>query len=77
MTSYEAAHDDFSAVVDENSEMKQLATGMGFTEGPVWLPSQNAVIFTDIPANALMKWSESDGLSVHHDNSHFAIGLYA
>ncbi|MEM6281193.1 MAG: SMP-30/gluconolactonase/LRE family protein [Chloroflexota bacterium] len=77
MTSYEAAHDDFSAVVNENSEMQQLATGMGFTEGPVWLPSQNAVIFTDIPANALMKWSESDGLSVHHDNSHFAIGLYA
>lgn len=75
--SYETAHPDFAAVVTENSVMRQVASGMHFTEGPVWLPSQNAVIFTDIPANALMKWSESGGLETYDDNSHFAIGLYA
>ena len=75
--SYEAAHDDFIDVVTKKSEMRQVATGMSFTEGPVWLPRENAVIFTDIPANSLMRYSEADKLSVYNDNSHFAIGLYA
>ena len=77
MSSYESAHPAFEAVVHENSVMKQVASGMGFTEGPVWIRNENAVIFTDIPANALMKWSDTDGLEVYNDNSHFAIGLYA
>lgn len=56
-------------------EVEQLATGMAFTEGPCWLAEHGKVIFTDIPANAIMQWSASDGLSVWCDNSHFAIGL--
>lgn len=77
MNSYESAHPAFEAIVHENSVMKQLASGMGFTEGPVWISKKNAVIFTDIPGNALMKWSDKSGLEIYLDNSHFAIGLYA
>ncbi len=76
MSSYESAHPDFKAIVNQTSVMKKLASGMGFTEGPVWIGKENALIFTDIPANALMKWSDTDGLEIYNDNSHFAIGLY-
>ncbi|MCS6835404.1 MAG: SMP-30/gluconolactonase/LRE family protein [Anaerolineae bacterium] len=66
----------FHEIVDERETCQQLATGMAFTEGPVYLPDQDAVLFTDIPANAIMRWSATRGLSIYESNAHFAIGLY-
>lgn len=48
-------------------EVSRLATGMGFTEGPVWLPGQRALVFSDIPNGRLMRWSEMDGLSTYEE----------
>jgi gluconolactonase len=56
-------------------ELERLATGFGFTEGPVWLAEHGCLLFTDIPANAILRWSEAAGLSLWSDNAHFAIGL--
>ncbi|MEN0001865.1 MAG: SMP-30/gluconolactonase/LRE family protein [Pseudomonadota bacterium] len=56
-------------------EVEQLATGMAFTEGPCWLAEHRKLVFTDIPANAIMQWHPDTGLQVWCDNSHFAIGL--
>jgi gluconolactonase len=72
----QSMHPDFSAVVQPNSEVRRVATGMAFTEGPVWIETEQCVFFTDIPNNAIMRWSEHDGLSIYNANSHFAIGLY-
>lgn len=57
------------------SDVEQLATGMAFTEGPCWLAEHGKVLFTDIPANAIMEWSADGGLKTWCDNSHFSIGL--
>ena len=35
-------------IVSQDAEVKQLGTGMKFTEGPVWLPAKNIVVFSDI-----------------------------
>jgi gluconolactonase len=76
MTRVERLQPQFDEVVDADTELRQVATGMAFTEGPVWHPSQQCVLFTDIPNNNIMRWSEAEGLSTHVQNSHFAIGLY-
>jgi gluconolactonase len=76
MTDVELFHPAFAAVVDADAQRRQLAMGMAFTEGPVWVERDQSVLFTDIPANAIMRWSERDGLRVHNANAHFAIGLY-
>lgn len=55
------ANDD--SLVEEGAEVVKLAGGMAFTEGPVWLPKQDILVFSDIPNSKLMQWSESDGLS--------------
>lgn len=52
-------------IVAADAKVKQLATGMKFTEGPVWLPEKNIVVFSDIPNSMLMQWSEKDGLKPH------------
>lgn len=36
---------------------------MKFTEGPVWLPDEQTLVFSDIPNSLLMMWSEKEGLS--------------
>ncbi len=38
---------------------------MSFTEGPVWLPKEETLVFSDIPNSKLMQWSESGGLSTY------------
>jgi len=40
---------------------------MGFTEGPVWLPEERILIFSDIPNSRLMQWSEDGGLAVYRE----------
>lgn len=56
------------SVVEEGAKVKKLAEGMKFTEGPVWLPKENCLVFSDIPNSKLMKWSEKDGLSIYRQS---------
>lgn len=69
-------HPDFAAILRPDSTVRRLATGMAFTEGPVWVEAEQCVLFTDIPNNAIMRWHAERGLDVYCSNSHFAIGLY-
>jgi len=43
--------------------MEVLADGFGWSEGPVWVPGGNYLLFTDVPGNVMYKWNEEDGLS--------------
>lgn len=56
------------------SEPEKLFTGFQFTEGPVWLP-EGYLLFSDIPASRIYKWSEKDGLEVWRDPSLKSNGL--
>ncbi len=42
-----------------------LAEGFEWSEGPLWLPEQEKVIFSDIPNNSIFEWSEKDGLKLY------------
>jgi len=60
--------DDDRQLVAKGAKVEKLAGGMKFTEGPVWLPSEKKLVFSDIPNSKLMQWSEADGLSVYRDS---------
>lgn len=49
-------------------QVRKLAGDMGFVEGPVWLPGQQRLVFSDIPRSKLMSWSEEDGLGVFRES---------
>ena len=34
----------------------RICTGFGFTEGPVWVASDDALLFSDIPGNTMHRW---------------------
>ncbi|OFW03490.1 MAG: hypothetical protein A3I61_16750 [Acidobacteria bacterium RIFCSPLOWO2_02_FULL_68_18] len=49
------------ALVAPDAKVERVATGFGFTEGPVWVRSGGFLIFSDIPANAINRWTPADG----------------
>jgi gluconolactonase len=49
-------------LIEPAAKVEKLAGDMKFLEGPVWVASKKAVIFSDIPNSKLMQWSAKDGL---------------
>ena len=43
-------------LIPEGARVEQIASGFGFTEGPVW--TGDALLFSDIPNNSIMRWEE-------------------
>ncbi|MFM7150218.1 MAG: SMP-30/gluconolactonase/LRE family protein [Gemmataceae bacterium] len=61
-----AVHGEESgSVVVSGEKVKKLAGGMKFTEGPVWMPAEKKLVFSDIPNSKLMQWKPGSGLSVY------------
>lgn len=56
------------SLVADGAKVTKLASGMKFTEGPVWLPREKKLVFSDIPNSKLMQWSKADGLSVYRES---------
>ncbi len=47
----------------EAGDPEKLATGFQFTEGPIWQP-EGALLFSDIPANRIYRWTPEQGAQV-------------
>ena len=61
------------AIVPANARVEKVADGFGFLEGPVWVHSANPgyLLFSDIPANAIDKWTPGAKASVFLAKSGF------
>ena len=58
-----------------SSTIEQVATGMRWAEGPAYFPEGGYLLFSDIPNNRIMKYSEKDGsVSVYRSPSNYANG---
>ena len=62
------------AKVYEVETLERLATGFQFTEGPVWHPA-GYLLFSDIPANQIVRWEPGKERSVFREPSHNSNGL--
>jgi gluconolactonase len=48
-------------LVASSVQVERIATGFGFTEGPVWHPD-GYLLFSDMPMDVRRRWSEPDGI---------------
>ncbi|MBI1926762.1 SMP-30/gluconolactonase/LRE family protein [Candidatus Poribacteria bacterium] len=55
-------------------EPERIATGFQFTEGPVWHPD-GYLLFSDIPANRIVKWTSDGNVQTFRDPSGHSNGL--
>lgn len=62
-------------LIAEGSALEQLATGGTWNEGPLWIPQERAVRWSDIPGNRIMRWDAATGeTSVHRAEVEFTNG---
>ena len=48
----------FRDLVDEGAELEKLGDGCTFTEGPLWNPDGNFLLFSDMPGDVRRRWDE-------------------
>src|SRR4051812_22629774 len=51
----------FERLVPAAAELRRLADGTTWAEGPVYVPDEDAVVWSDIPNNRVLRWSGVDG----------------
>jgi gluconolactonase len=57
------------------AKVERLATGMRWSEGPVWIGDQRCLLWSDIPNNRILRWDEETGnVTVFRKPSNFANG---
>jgi gluconolactonase len=63
--SVERLHPKMDDIIPPGELPEIIAKGFEWTEGPVWLPEQNMLLFSDIPKNSVFQWSEKDGVKLY------------
>lgn len=61
--SIDREEDAFDDLVPEDAEVEALARGFEWSEGPVWIPEDDYLLFSDVPRNAIYRWDDDEGLS--------------
>lgn len=63
----------FKKMFPPGAKVERLATDFQFIEGPAWMPA-GFLVFSDIPANELKKWTPGGGVSTYRAPSQNANG---
>jgi gluconolactonase len=53
--------DRFERLVPGDAVLRRLADGTTWAEGPVYVPDEDAVVWSDIPNDRVLRWSGLDG----------------
>ena len=69
-----AVDPDFARCISSDAKVEKLAGDLQFIEGPVWLKKEAALVFSDIPADALKKWTRAGGVTTFRSPSRNANG---
>ena len=56
-------------VISKNAKIEVLAEGFRWSEGPLWVPKLNGLLFSDVPNNKVYLWKEDQGLTLFLDPS--------
>lgn len=60
---------ELDGIISNAASLNTLAEGFTWSEGPLWVESENALLFTDVPKNVIYKWTASEGLSTYLEKS--------
>jgi gluconolactonase len=62
MSRHSALRREFSELIDLDATVERLAGGFTFTEGPIWHPRDQHLLFSDMPADVRRRYDERDGV---------------
>ncbi len=56
---HEAVRPEFRNLIDEHAPVRQIGSGFTFTEGPIWHPVDQYLLFSDMPADVRRRWDKA------------------
>lgn len=62
------------ALLPARPRLERLATGARWSEGPLWIDEQRCVLWSDIPNDRVLCWSERNGMRVWAEGVEFTNG---
>ena len=65
VSSIERLDPAFDAIVDPNAVVEVIMDGFAWSEGPLWLETENCLIVSDVPRNTIYKWTPEKGKEVY------------
>jgi gluconolactonase len=71
----DARDDRLAGLVDLDAELEVLCTGFRFTEGPIWVPDGQYLLFADVPASRRLRWDEEHGVHDVAGDTGFGDGM--
>lgn len=71
---FEFLEDRFHHYIIGNAPLERLAAGFRWVEGPVWFGDAGHLLFSDIPNNRIMRWTDADGISIYRQPAGFTNG---
>lgn len=57
-----------------HARLERLCSPAIWAEGPVWLPQEDAVVFSDVKGNRMFRWSRRGELTLYRSPSHYTNG---
>ena len=73
MSFFEIIDPVFASFVMGNAPVKKLAAGFDWAEGPVWFGDAGCLLFSDIPNNRTVRWTE-EGVTTYRAPSNYSNG---
>ncbi len=64
-----AVHPKFYELIGEHAPLSQLGSGFTFTEGPIWHPVDQYLLFSDMPADTRRRWDRHGVREVMHPSN--------
>jgi len=64
----------FEALLRPGAVLRRLATGCVWAEGPVWLPADGSVLWSDIPNDRLLRWHPDGRVALAHQGIEYHNG---
>ena len=61
-------------LIAAEAEIEILSQGFQWCEGPVWIPREDSLLFSDVPANRIFQWRPGGAVRVFMEASGFAGG---
>lgn len=53
------------AIISVNTKAEIIAEGFDWSEGPLWVEDEQMLLFSDVPANTVYKWTEEHGTEIY------------
>ncbi|WP_321785260.1 SMP-30/gluconolactonase/LRE family protein [Paraburkholderia sp. J94] len=64
----------FRRLIQPNALLQKIAGDCLWTEGPVYFPASDLLVWSDIPNNRMMRWAPGMGVGVFRANANFSNG---